>query len=291
MKYAIGKLQISKDEEGKLKTPRISRFVPSQSKEDEERIGKMLKSEGFQVGKPFKNPETKQVLIPGTFWVNDKALNGNEINEGVMESLKGKFVFFDNGYVKNAKKAYYKAGESTVFNVQNVKGKDFVRIAGNLKVVEKEGKKSYFISNSVKLVTKDGKEWGEKTIKDQQEKLKAFGLHTSVNEHKDIKYLNITKSVYPAKTSIFSDEKLVKKVQKDSPFVVLETSLPKHLEGGTLVIDKNNRITPLGDAAKKTFKGYEDKMTMIQSSEKEDLYASNDNSSEENEEVDSEPGF
>lgn len=297
MKNAIGKFNDGINKNGEQKTPYISVMVQSNSKKHEIAIEKELKTRGFKAGTPFKNNQ-KKVVIPGTFWLNKSVMGNKEINPDVAKALNGKMVVFENGYLKKADKAHYQTynhkteKNSTVFNVVEVEvekngektKKLVVRISGNLKAVKKGDKINFFISNSTELITKDGEKWKEETINEHQEKLKAYGFYTKVTEHEGKYYLNITKNIYAASTSILSEEKLAEIVMKNSPFVIVEIDLYKYLEGGAVVIDKNNKITPLGETSQKTFKGYKDKMTIIEKHESEDLYADTGSEEEEIEE-------
>jgi hypothetical protein len=290
--HALGYFHKSTEKDGKKVSAKITMNLESSKKEDEERITKHLKDLGFSAGKPSKNKEGK-VLISGTIWLNE------EFPEGVANALDGKLVQYNKGFIKNVTKVNYSSynpvskKNSSVVSISLKEGSTipFVRLTGNLIAVEKEGKKSYFLSNSILLETKDGNEWKEETIKDNIEELKSLGLYSKVGESGGKKYLNITKNVYAAKSSVLNDnDKLFKEIKENKPFVILEESIYKLMEGGSLTIDKNNNITPLGEDSKKVFKNVMDKLTVIPKIEKEDLYASNASSTEsEDEEVDNSP--
>lgn len=285
MKYAIGKFTNEKElADGKKSTPKITVAVQTKSKQDEERVSKIFAKKGFSTGKAFKT-EKNEVLLPGTFWINKSVLGDKELNSDVASKLDGKPVFFENGYLKGVDKAFYSTynnkteKSNTIFRIhKNSEGKEMVSISGNLVVNEKEGKKSIFLSNSIPLLTKDGKEWSEGAIKDNLDKLSAFGMNGSVNEYEGKKFLNITKSVFGSSTSVLADEKLLAKIATEKPFVVIEEPLYRYLDGGRLMVDKNNRITPLGEASNKIFKSVDKLLTKVEKSE--DLYASTETETE-----------
>lgn len=278
MKYALGKFTNEKNlADGKKSTPKITVSVQTKSKQDEERISKIYSKKGFSTGTRFKNDKS-EVYLPGTFWINKSVLGEKELNSDVSSRLDGKNVFFENGYLKGVDKAYYSSynnkteKSNTIFRVhKNKEGKEMVSISGNLVVTEKEGKKYMFLSNKVSLETKEGKEWSKEAIQDNLDKLSAFGLNGVVNEFEGKKYLDITKGVFGSSTSVLSDEKLLEKIAKEKPFVVIEEPLFRYLDGGQLMVDKNNRITPLGEASNKVFKSVDKLLTKVEKAE--DLYA------------------
>ena len=267
MKYAMGKFINSKEVNGKPTTPRITVSVQSKSREEEARISKSYARKGFVTGDAFKN-EKGNVYLPGTFWVNKSVLGDKTLNESVASRLDGKMVFLEDGYLKGIDKASF----NNIFNIsKNSEGKEIVNITGNLHVSEKDSKKSIFISNSVVLETKEGKEWSENAIKNAQEKLTALNLSSRVNEYEGKKYLNVSKNIFGASTSVLSDEKLLAKIAKEKPFVVVSEPLFRYIEGGSLLIDKNNSITPLGEKSEAVFKSVDKLLTKLE--KKENLYA------------------
>lgn len=268
--------------DGKKVNPRMTTMIESAKKEEEVYINNHLKDLGFTVGKVFKNKNNK-VIIPGTYWIE-----GSDIPEGVANALDGKLTYFENGYIKNATKVNYssfnpKTGKSSsVLNIGLKEGSTipFVRMTGNLIAIEKEGKKegkkekSYFLSNSILLETKEGGEWKPETVSKHIEELKSLGMSARMVEANGKKYLNITKNIYAAKSSVLHDnDKLFKEIKENKPFVIIETTIYKVMEGGNLLIDKNNNITPLGETSQKVFKNVMDQLTVIPKNEKEDLYA------------------
>jgi len=273
--YAIGKYHKAVEKDGKKTTARISIAVKSYNKDAEQHIKKSMSGKGFTSGKAFKT-ENKEVLIPGTFWLNDV-----ETPDGIADAMDGKQVFFEKGYIKGVDKARYASynaeteNSSNVFQAVKVEDKaSRARITGNLNVFESGGKNYITITNSVKLKTKEGEDWAEKTIEDHKNKLSALGLSSKVSETDEgVKYLNISAFVFGSSTSILTDEKLLKKIKEEKPFVVLETSLQNMIEGSNIMVNKNNNITPLGVKSEAVFKGFEDKMTKIERKEVEDLYA------------------